>query len=104
MKNFSTNTLGAFYFSLLNKYKRKLRLDVLNFVTLVHAFRKNALNVWVNDEGKITFKLESLAKANCFESDSSKAIADVETTMKLLQMLLKIIMTSLKYSSIIRIL
>ena len=53
-------------------------------------FRKNALNVEVNDEGKITFKLESLAKANCFESDNAhEAIADVETTMKLLEKLLK---------------
>ena len=79
-----------FTFPYLTNTKGNSRLDVLNFVTLVHAFRKNALNVEVNDEGKITFKLESLAKANCFESDNAhEAIADVETTMKLLEMLLK---------------
>ena len=79
-----------FTFPYLTNTKGNSRLDVLNFVTLVHAFRKNALNVEVNDEGKITFKLESLAKANCFESDNAhEAIADVETTMKLLELLLK---------------
>jgi len=79
-----------FTFPYLTNTKGNSRLDVLNFVTLVHAFRKNALNVEVNDEGKITFKLESLAKANCFESNNAhEAIADVETTMKLLEMLLK---------------
>ena len=79
-----------FTFPYLTNTKGNSRLDVLNFVTLVHAFRKNALNVEKNHEGKITFKLESLAKANSFESENAhEAIADVETTMKLLEMLLK---------------
>ena len=77
-----------FIFPYLTNTNGNSRLDVLNFVTLVHAFRKEALNVERNDEGKITFKLESLAKANSFESDNAhEAIADVETTMKLLKML-----------------
>ncbi len=79
-----------FIFPYLTNSKGNSRLDVLNFVTLVHAFRKNTLNVEESDEGKITFRLESLAKANYFESENAhEAIADVETTMKLLEMLLK---------------
>ncbi len=79
-----------FTFPYLTNTKGNSRLDVLNFVTLVHAFRKNALNVEKSDEGKMTFKLESLAKANFFESENAhEAIADVETTMKLLEMLLQ---------------
>ncbi len=79
-----------FTFPYLTNTKGNSRLDVLNFVTLVHAFRKNALNVEKSDDGKITFRLESLAKANSFESENAhEAIADVETTMKLLEMLLK---------------
>ena len=79
-----------FSFPYLTNTKGNSRLDILNFVTLVHAFRKNAINVEQSDEGKITFKLESLAKANSFESENAhEAIADVETTMKLMEMLLK---------------
>ena len=79
-----------FTFPYITNTKGNSRLDVLNFVTLVHAFRKSALNVGKTDEGKITFKLESLAKANSFESNNAhEAIADVETTTKLLEMLLK---------------
>ena len=44
-----------FTFPYITNTKGNSRLDVLNFVTLVHAFRKNALNVEQNDEGKITF-------------------------------------------------
>ena len=72
-----------FNFPYLTNTKGNARLDVLNFVTLIHAFRKKTINVGKNDDGKITFKLESLAKANSFESDNAhEAIADVETTMK----------------------
>ena len=79
-----------FFFPYLTNTKGNSRLDVLNFVTLVHAFRKDAVNVEKNDQGRITFKLESLAKANSFDSGNAHdAIADVETTMKLLEMLLK---------------
>ena len=79
-----------FNFPYLTNTKGNARLDVLNFVTLIHAFRKKTINVGKNDDGKITFKLESLAKANSFESDNAhEAIADVETTMKLLKLLLK---------------
>ena len=78
-----------FIFPYLTNTKGNSRLDILNFVTLVHAFRKDALNVQKSDEGKMTFKLESLAKANSFESNNAHdAIADVETTTKLLEMLL----------------
>jgi len=78
-----------FIFPYLTNTEGNSRLDVLNFVTLVHAFRNNSINIEKNDEGKMTFRLESLARANSFESENPhEAIADVETTMKLLQTLL----------------
>ena len=77
-----------FNFPYLSNTKGNSRLDVLNFVTMIHAFRKNSIKVEKNDEGKITFKLESLARANSFSSNNAhEAIADVETTMKLLEVL-----------------
>ncbi|MEE2694826.1 MAG: exonuclease domain-containing protein [Pseudomonadota bacterium] len=79
-----------FIFPYLTNTKGNSRLDVMNFATMIHAFRKNSINVGKNDEGRITFKLESLANANSFESKNAhEAIADVETTMKLLEMLMK---------------
>ena len=77
-----------FIFPYTTNTKGNSRLDVLNFVTLVHAFRENLIKVQKNDNGKITFKLESLAKANSFGSKNAhEAIADVEATMTLLQIL-----------------
>ena len=79
-----------FFFPYLTNTNGNSRLDVLNFVTLVHAFRNNSINVEKNDDGKMTFKLESLARANSFESKNShEAIADVETTTHLLETLLR---------------
>ena len=79
-----------FFFPYLTNTNGNSRLDVLNFVTLVHAFRNNSINVEKNDDGKMTFKLESLAIANSFESKNShEAIADVETTTQLLETLLR---------------
>ncbi len=79
-----------FFFPYLTNTNGNSRLDVLNFVTLVHAFRNNSINVEKNDDGKMTFKLESLARANSFESKNShEAIADVETTTHLLEILLR---------------
>lgn len=79
-----------FIFPYLTNTQGNSRLDVMNFATLIHAFRSNSINVGKNDSGKINFKLESLAKANSFESlNAHDAIADVETTMKLLEKLLK---------------
>ena len=61
-----------------------------NFVTMIHAFRESSINVERNDEEKLTFKLESLAKANYFDSKNAHdAIADVEVTMQLLELLAK---------------
>lgn len=78
-----------FIFPYLTNTQGNSRLDVMNFATLIHAFRSNSLNVGKNDDGKINFKLESLAKANSFASTNAHdAIADVETTMKLLEKLL----------------
>ena len=57
---------------------------------MIHAFRKNNIKVEKNEDGKLTFKLESLARANSFEiKNSHEAIADVEATMKLLSLLIK---------------
>ena len=51
-------------FPYLTNTNGNLRLDVLNFATMVHAFRNNSINVNKNDSGKINFKLENLAKSN----------------------------------------
>ena len=53
-----------------------------------HAFRNNSLIVEKNENGKINFKLENLARANKFNFENAhEAIADVEVTMKLMKML-----------------
>ena len=66
------------------------RGDILNLVTMVHAFRKKNINVKKNEKGKFTFKLESLAEENSFKNlNSHEAIADVEATMKLMNLLCK---------------
>ena len=55
---------------------------------MVHAFDKDCVNVPRNNEGKLSFKLERLAKANNFDSSNShEAIADVEVTMQLMCLL-----------------
>ncbi len=78
-----------FFFQYITNTKGNSRLDVLNFATLTHALRSSSINVEKNDYGKITFKLESLARANSFESKNAhEAIADVETTMKLFKILI----------------
>ena len=79
-----------FIFPYLTNTNGNLRGDVYNFVTMIHAFRKNNIKVEKNEDGKLTFKLESLARANSFEiKNSHEAIADVEATMKLLSLLIK---------------
>ena len=90
--NLTKNSLDKFYetflFPYLTNTNGNLRLDVLNFATMVHAFRNNSINVNKNDSGKINFKLENLAKSNDFNfQNAHEAIADVEVTMKLMKML-----------------
>ena len=80
---------GNIFIPVLNNTNGNLRLDVLNFATMVHAFRNNSINVNKNDSGKINFKLENLAKSNDFNfQNAHEAIADVEVTMKLMKMLI----------------
>ena len=50
-------------FPYLTNTNGNLRLDVLNFATMIHAFRNNSINVDKNDISKINFKLENLARA-----------------------------------------
>ena len=77
-----------FFFPYISNTKGNTRGDVLNFVTMVHAFDKDCLSVPRNEEGKLSFKLERLAKANNFDSSNShEAIADVEVTMQLMCLL-----------------
>ena len=77
-----------FFFPYISNTKGNTRGDVLNFVTMVHAFDKDCLSVPRNEEGKLSFKLEGLAKANNFDSTNShEAIADVEVTMQLMCLL-----------------
>jgi len=79
-----------FIFPYLTNTNGNYRGDVLNFVTMVHAFDNKKIKVIKNDYGKLTFRLEKLAEANNFDSSNShEAIADVEVTMKLFELLLK---------------
>tara|TARA_B100001564_G_scaffold351365_1_gene357094 strand:- start:466 stop:1935 length:1470 start_codon:yes stop_codon:yes gene_type:complete len=77
-----------FFFPYISNTKGNTRGDVLNFVTMAHAFDKDCVNVPRNNEGKLSFKLEKLAKVNNFDSSNShEAIADVEVTMQLMCLL-----------------
>ncbi|MAI28649.1 MAG: hypothetical protein CMP38_00410 [Rickettsiales bacterium] len=79
-----------FFFPYISNTKGNTRGDALNFVTMVHALDKNSVKVPRNEEGKLSFKLERLAKANNFDSSNShEAIADVEVTMQLMCLLKK---------------
>ena len=77
-----------FFFPYLTNTNGNSRLDVINLATMSHAFRNNSLIVEKNENGKINFKLENLARANKFNFENDhEAIADVEVTMKLMKML-----------------
>ena len=79
-----------FIYPYLTNTNGNCRGDVLNFVTMVHAFHKENINVKKSEEGKLTFKLEKLAEANNFDATNShEAIADVEVTMQLFELLKK---------------
>ena len=57
---------------------------------MVNAFNSDTFEVQKNDNGKISFKLEKLAKANNFDtSNSHEAIADVEVTLRLMELIAK---------------
>ncbi len=79
-----------FIFPYLTNTNGNSRLDILNFATMVHAFRGRNINVNKNEKGKINFKLENLALANNFQfKNAHEAIADVEVTMRLMKMLVQ---------------
>ncbi len=79
-----------FIYPYLTNTNGNFRGDTLNFVTMVHAFYKENVNVEKSDDGKLTFKLEKLAKANSLDnSNAHEAIADVEVTMQLFELLKK---------------
>ena len=79
-----------FIFPYLTNTNGNYRGDVLNFVTMVHAFCETNIKVKKNEDGKLTFRLEKLAEANSFDSSNSHdAIADVEVTMQLFELLKK---------------
>ena len=79
-----------FIYPYLTNTNGNFRGDTLNFVTMVHAFYKENVNVEKSDDGKLTFKLEKLAEANSLDnSNAHEAIADVEFTMQLFELLKK---------------
>ncbi|MBD22292.1 MAG: hypothetical protein CL572_01335 [Alphaproteobacteria bacterium] len=79
-----------FIYPYLTNTNGNKRGDALNFVTMVHAFCNENINVKNSDDGKLTFKLEKLAEANSFDSSNShEAIADVVVTMQLFELLKK---------------
>ena len=79
-----------FIFPYISNTNGNYRGDTLNFVTMVHAFNSENINVKKSDQGKLTFRLEKLAEANNFDfSNSHEAIADVKATMQLFELLKK---------------
>ena len=77
-----------FFYPFVTNTKGSVRGDLFHLVTMAHAFDKEILNVERNNEGKLSFKLEKLATANKFDSSNShEAIADVEVTMQIINLL-----------------
>ena len=97
-----TNNFNAriFWFSnrslvINNKYKLKLNtcdyevsfLKILRVIETESLREKKTLNVEKNDEGRLIFKLESLASVNNFKVENShEAISDVLATKDLLRL------------------
>jgi exodeoxyribonuclease-1 len=82
----------AFYASLLPIYLTNTagnsRLDALTLVLATRAFRPEALNWPLDEDGKIRFKLDRLAPVNGFAHDNAHdALADVRATIHLTRLI-----------------
>ena len=77
-----------FQYPYLTSTNNNLRGDVFNLVTMSHAFEPNSINVEKNDEGKMLFKLESIASINNIKIENAhEAISDVEATKGVLEII-----------------
>ena len=77
-----------FHYPYLTSSNNNLRGDVFNLVTMSHAFEPNSINIEKNDEGKMLFKLESIASINNIKiNNAHEAISDVEATKGVLEII-----------------
>lgn len=64
------------------------RWDLINVIRAVHAIRPEGIHWPVNDEGRISFRLEDLTKANALNhSDAHDALSDVYATLDLARLI-----------------
>lgn len=77
----------GFYRNFYDAYSREWqngnsRWDILDMLRMTHALRPEGINWPQNDEGKPSFRLEHLSKANGIEHDNAHdALADVYATI-----------------------
>ena len=82
----------ALYRSLLDPYcvkkNRNSRIDMLKLLHVTHVLATGALAIPTADDGKLSFKLESVAPANSFEhGNAHSACADARATMHLARLI-----------------
>lgn len=63
--------------------KMTSRLDVLNLVRFAKTLNQEALVVPTDDEGKLSWRLENLCKANGINLDAHEALADAYGTLEI---------------------
>lgn len=77
-----------FKFPYITSTNSNKRGDIFNLATMTHSFDPKAINVDKNEEGKMSFKLESLASVNNFKIENAhEAISDVIATKKILEVI-----------------
>ena len=77
-----------FHYPYITSTKNNFRGDIYNLVTMTHAFDPKSLNIQKNDEGKMIFKLESIASVNNFKIENAhEAISDVIATKNVLEII-----------------
>ena len=88
-EEFLRQSLWEFFkYPYITSTKENCRGDVFNLATMTHAFDSNAVNVDKNNDGKMSFKLESLASINNIKIDNAhEAISDVLATKKVLEII-----------------
>ena len=76
----------SFFYPYLTTSNFNSRGDVLDLVRTSHAFNPKSINVELDNDGKLSFKLEKLSSVNNFPiNNSHEAIADVKATKNILE-------------------
>ena len=76
----------SFFYPYLTTSNFNSRGDVLDLVRTSHAFNPNSINVELDDNGKLSFKLEKLSSVNNFSiNNAHEAISDVKATKNVLE-------------------